>query len=743
MVSSPKISPARRRSIAVLNISDSKTKGGRRRAYSIAPGDKLSPLSRSRRSLVCVSLLLNITPTEVPQKPRKSILKRASVAPDDVTQPMDLTTIQRRVSFADKSQVRLFDRDHTNSTGSPPSSPVQDPEQDAEQPPPAVNDENAYPGANKFRPRRRSSLRRSFGTDIGAGEESMELDTTKIITLTDELKLTDQGWDGSDEEEDYDEDDMDMTEVVRRQSVAARRRSSVRRQSLAPPEAAAQDKSVSEVGESEDDPPHTDFTVPLGQPLRKPEPPPDEWHALRAVTHAGANDSISEDGEAEPNELDDAISRLMVARDSLGLGGDGLAGGEHSFASTESDSFTQDPADFANADRTMDITGMLHRAGSGTLSIPSQESTSDYSNSRTHDTDERINLPITLPQDNQSPSIYPDLSKLSSSVSTKPAPIFQKPASIQPVFKPPTTETPKATPLTTGGVFKPRPLERQSVFSLQKPSAKSSAPTTASTVTTDSQSQKRPITETEKPVEERPTPGKRRATSHLTAPSTSRAYSAPPESPSKGTTPTPSGPGKKAGLTSSPRKPGLPAQGRTPSVSGLRRTSASFTHGQKPGTAGPTVFAFGTRVPAPVKGRKSAPGDVPSPSKKASSLPPEREDPVPIAAQEPRDEEDMELEQDEVPESAQPPPSRPPSPPPRAESPVVLPQEGAQESGGERPESEINPPEEDDVTGRWRDEVTTASDPESVEEVGSELDNMSKLILTHGRFVFRSNNSLP
>ena len=571
----------------------------------------------------------------------------------------------------------------------------------------------------------------------------MELDTTKIITMTDELKLTDQTWEGSDDDEDYDEDDMDMTEIVRRQSVASRRRSSMRRQSLAPPEEAAQDKSVSEVGESEDDPPHTDFTVPLGQPLRKPEPPPDEWHALRAVTHAGANDSISEDGEAEPNELDDAISRLMVARDSLGLSGDGLAG-EHSFASTESDSFTQDPADFANADRTMDITGMLRRASSGTLSIPSQESTSDYNSSRTHDTDERINLPITLPQDNQSPSIYPDLSKLTSSVSTKPAPIFQKPATIQPVFKPPTTETPKAAPPIAGGVFKPRPLERQSVFSLQKPSVKSNAPTTPSTATTDSQSQKRPITEIEKPVEERPTPGKRRATSHLTAPSTSRASSAPPESPSKGTTPTPSGPGKKAGLTSSPRKPGLPAQGRTSSVSGLRKTSTSFTHGQKQSTAGPTVFAFGTRVPVPVKGRKSAPGDAPSPSKKASSLPPEREEPVPTAAQETQDEEDMELEQDdEVPEPAQSPPSKPPSPPPRAESPIVPPQEGTQGSGEERREIEVTPPEEDDATGRWRDEVTTASDPDSAEEVSLELDNLSRLVLTHGRFGFQSNNSLP
>ena len=661
--------------------------------------------------------------------------------------------IQRRVSFADKSQVRLYDRDHRNSEGSVPSSPEQDPEQDSDQPPPVANDENAYPGANKFRPRRRSSLRRSFGTDIGAGEESMELDTTRIVTLTDELKLTDEGWDGSDDEVGYDEDEMDMTEVVRRQSVALRRRSSMHRRSLAPPEEAEQDRSISEVGESEDGRQHMDFTVPLGQPLRKPEPPPDEWHALRAVTHAGTNDSISEDGDTAPNELEDAISRLMVARDSLGLSGDGPAEGDHSFASTESDSFTQDPTDFANADRTMDITGLLRRASSGTFTDPSQESTSVYSNSRSHDTDEQIRLPIALPQENQSPSIYPDLSKLSSSASTKPPPIFQKPTSTQPpqlVFKPPATETSKATPPTAGNVFKPRPLERQSVFSLQKPPAKSNAPITASAVTIETQPQKRSITETEKPVEERPTPGKRQAVSHLTAPSTSRASSAPPEgSPSKGTTPTPSSPGKKAGLTSSPRKPGFPSRGRPSSVSGLRRTSSSFTHSQRPSIAGPTALAFGTRVPAPVKGRKSAPGDIPSPSKKASSLPPERDGPISLppastAAQEPQDEEDMELERGDIaPEPAQLPPSSKSPSPPRAESPEVLPEEDAQESEEERPEIEITPPEEDDPTSRWRDEVTIASNPESAEEVGLEPDSVSERLLTHCRSTFQLNNSLP
>jgi hypothetical protein len=666
---------------------------------------------------------------------------------------MDLTMVQRRVSFAEKSQVRLFDKDHRNSEGSVTSSPEQDPEEETSQPPPDVNDENAYPGANKFRSGRRSSLRRSFGTDIGAGEESMELDTTKIITLADELKLADEVWDGSDEEAGGDEDDMDMTEIIRRQSIASRRRSSMHRRSLAPPEETEQDKSVSEVGGSEDDRSHLDFTVPLGEPLRKPEPPPDEWHALRAVTHAGANDSISEDGDPEHIELEDAISRLMVVRDSLGIAGDGLAGGDNSFASTESDSFTQDPADFANADKTMDITSMLRRASSGTFTDPSQASTSNYGSSQTHGTDEQIRLPVTLPPENHSPPAHPDLSQPSSSVSTKPLPIFQKPTSIpsiQPVFKPPTTETPKATSFSASNVFKPRQLEKQLVFSLQKPTAKPDASTTASAAITGARPQKRPVTETEKPIEERPTPGKRPAISHLTAPFTPRALSAPPEeSPSKGTIPTPSNPGKKVGLTSSPRKPGLPTRGRTSSVSGLRRTSASFTHGQKSGNTGSTAIAFGTRLPAPVKGRKSAPGDLPSPSKEASTLPPTREQlvtqpPVSTVAQEPQDEEDMELEQDDKsPEPVPLPPSKSPSPPPRAKSPVASFEKDALELEEEQPEIRATPPEDDDATGRWRDEVTQASNPESAEQVGLKLDSMSGLVLTRCRSIFRSSNSLP
>jgi hypothetical protein len=129
------------------------------------------------------------------------------------------------------------------------------------------------------------------------------------------------------------------------------------------------------------------------------------------------------------------------------------------------------------------------------------------------------------------------------------------------------------------------------------------------------------------------------------------------------------------------------------------------------------TLAFGSRVPVPVKGRKSAPGDIPSPSKRASSLPP-----VPAALQDLLGEEDMELEQDdETPGPAPSPPSKPPSPPPRSDSPAV----SNEEPGEEQLEIETTPPEGDDATGRWRDEVTMASNPESAEEVGLGLDDTS------------------
>ena len=80
----------------------------------------------------------------------------------------------------------------------------------------------------------------------------------------------------------------------------------------------------------------------------------------------------------------------------------------------------------------------------------------------------------------------------------------------------------------------------------------------------------------------------------------------------------------------------------------------------------------------------------------------------------------MVLERDgEVPEPVQPPPpSKSPSLSPRPKNLEVFPEGDAQESGEEQPETEVTPLEDNDTTGRWRDEVTVGSNPESAEEVG-------------------------
>jgi hypothetical protein len=104
----------------------------------------------------------------------------------------------------------------------------------------------------------------------------------------------------------------------------------------------------------------------------------------------------------------------------------------------------------------------------------------------------------------------------------------------------------------------------------------------------------------------------------------------------------------------------------------------------------------------------------------------------------------MELEQDDKsPEPVPLPPSKSPSPPPRAKSPVASFEKDALELEEEQPEIRATPPEDDDATGRWRDEVTQASNPESAEQVGLKLDSMSGLVLTRCRSIFRSSNSLP
>ncbi|PSR80699.1 hypothetical protein PHLCEN_2v6615 [Hermanssonia centrifuga] len=138
-----------------------------------------------------------------------------------------------------------------------------------------------------------------------------------------------------------------------------------------------------------DDTQPMEFTIPV---IRPPSPPPDVWHQLRAMTHAGESEPYEppllesdddpeanaiipldeprgDDGDTTSMELTDALTRLQRARTSLGLGadntgdytGDVNAEGnsglqDDTFTSTE-DSFNDDMSGlFGHGDRTVNVT---------------------------------------------------------------------------------------------------------------------------------------------------------------------------------------------------------------------------------------------------------------------------------------------------------------------------------------------------------------------------------------------------
>ncbi|KAG2155502.1 Spc7 kinetochore protein-domain-containing protein [Suillus clintonianus] len=376
-------SPSRRKSIAVAIQNRPLHPGKKRRAHSIAPGDKINLASKARRSLA----------------PRKSILKPAVNIPeddDDATQSMDLThvhentrkSLARRVSFADRAHVRLFEtqEQNTNSTISPQSSPLQEA---VERGP---TDENAYPGASNFR--RRSSIR-SVAFSDGAGEESMDMDSddtafgpAAYLRAHNEEAVVDE--DFPDDDFDLDDDDMEVTEAMhiniqKRRSLAL----PPSRQPLAnvtsPPDnhdEGGQQHAPAEQSYTEDDSHQSqsfvsegdvsqpmEFTVPL---IRPPAPPSEAWLALRSITHSGETPYVPSSDEEDEHggqdmEITDALTRLQAARESLGFG-NGIDVEEfeqqnNSFNSSE-DSFAQDDVE-NDGNHTINVTQLMRRVSLG------------------------------------------------------------------------------------------------------------------------------------------------------------------------------------------------------------------------------------------------------------------------------------------------------------------------------------------------------------------------------------------
>ncbi|RDX56232.1 hypothetical protein OH76DRAFT_1427885 [Lentinus brumalis] len=362
-----KNSPKRRQSIAVLGHARAKGTTHRRRAYSIAPGERLSPSQKARRLLAPRKSILKASINLPPSQPRASDASQSTVSSsqDDLTgtQSMDLTEVHghgprkslasRRVSFAAHTHVRLFHIQSPDVAGGNNGTSPAAPSPESAAPPAfitrAENDENAVPGQS------RRNSRRSSGAFSEFGERSMDMDIDDTAPLPQDflpqrvaLAVTDAVEDDEfTEEEEDDESDMEVTEAIaqniarkrslslggKKASLPGQRRNSVvtttqhQRENLPPPR---EDYMVEE-GESYADgeditasSAHTgssfmsegssgepmEFTIPV---LRQPKEPDPLWLQLRAMTHAG-----SEPYEPPPPESDDDALLIQPSDDQDG-----------------------------------------------------------------------------------------------------------------------------------------------------------------------------------------------------------------------------------------------------------------------------------------------------------------------------------------------------------------------------------------------------------------------------------------
>lgn len=405
----------------------------------------------------------------------------------DYTTPLHDNTsrksLGRRVSFASRSQVRLFETIHTNSTGSPQSSPASvsiSPDTPGGQP--DVTNENDYPGQSLHQ--RRSSARYSLA-------QSEDMDLTSVVPRTFQLggsAILDEDFGDYDDEYDYDNVDMDVTEVIhgdfaRKRSLSLAIRQPLSQISSTPaPILDDPDQSQSDIGNQSTQSDATseqsqvmEFTVPLGQSLR-PADQDQAWLALKQATHSGNDTSepelLSDDGEMN---LDDAMLRLRRARDSMSLAQ--LNMGQHgelherqddSFASTD-DSFEDD------GNKTMNLSQAFSRAslaqGSSRLSIGYQDSNMDES---------EVYGVVVPAQPTPRQSIVPSTSALQP-----PAP--QQPPKFS-VFQPPPSNEVSEQPVASGSSDKPP------VFVPFSSTPKVPSPSKSKSISADTSSKNKPKT---------------------------------------------------------------------------------------------------------------------------------------------------------------------------------------------------------------------------------------------------------
>ncbi|KZV70325.1 hypothetical protein PENSPDRAFT_631815 [Peniophora sp. CONT] len=322
---------SRRKSIAVTSASSAESSRPvhKRRAHSIAPGDKVSPRTRARRL----------------KGPRKSILKVLPL-PDDTlefttsTSASSRMSLSRRVSFAPDLQVRMFEKDEKKdkdkdkakqrrrSSAALEDEDVRDGGGGGKGDGEKVSDENA---GVMIGSRRRSSLRAPRVSEYG--EMSMDVDGSPIAStsyldapdssplpagfldnlsdgsvLPDEEDEEEEGVtrgggrrstlrfadDDEDMDEDEEGDDMDITQSVPRHSLARRRRSSTVPHLGAPP---------LEDSDEEDPLPDDDEHVPIDEDDdEEDEPLPDEEDDDQAPYDDEEDEEEAGSGEEEEDE---------------------------------------------------------------------------------------------------------------------------------------------------------------------------------------------------------------------------------------------------------------------------------------------------------------------------------------------------------------------------------------------------------------------------------------------------------
>jgi len=285
----------------------------------------------------------------------------------------------------------MFETNHTNSTGSPQSSPASASAfSDGPSSQPNVTNENDYPRQSSHR--RRSSARYSLA-------QSEDMDLTSVIPGTFQSGSAILDEDFSDyEEDDYDNVDMDVTEAIRGDFARKRSLSLAIRQPLSqiPPTPAPlsedADQSQSDIGNestqsdaASEQSQAMEFTVPLGQSLR-PADQDQVWLALKQATHSGNNASepgISSDDGGDEMNLDDAMLRLRRARDSMSLAQLNMGQNEE-YHESQDDSFTSTEISFEDdGNKTMNLSQAFGRAsmaqGDSRLSMGYQDSNMDES----------------------------------------------------------------------------------------------------------------------------------------------------------------------------------------------------------------------------------------------------------------------------------------------------------------------------------------------------------------------------